>query len=271
MKTPFTKMHGIGNDFVIFDGRKEAIRLNAKQAVKLADRRTGIGCDQVIVMEASSKADLFMRILNADGSEVSSCGNATRCIAWLIMQESEKDTAMVETRAGIMHAMKAGNNSIRVDMGMPEFGWQEIPLAKAADTAKLDITHGELHSPAAVSMGNPHMIFVVKNVEAVDMQEAGKALEHHPLFPERANVSVAQIIDKKHIKLRVWERGAGLTLACGTAACATLAALHNHGLVDAHADIALPGGVLNIEWDKATQHIFMTGAVASIFTGEVEL
>ena len=271
MKTSFIKMHGLGNDFVIFDGRQAPIRLNAQQAAKLADRRMGIGCDQVIVMEASSKADVFMRILNADGSEVSSCGNATRCVAWLIMQENRKDTATVETRAGIMQAVRIGDKDIRVDMGMPKFEWQDIPLAKAVDTKKLDITHGDLHSPAVVSMGNPHMVFVVKDVESVDLQAAGKILEHHPLFPERANVSIAQVIDKRHVKLRVWERGAGLTLACGTAACATVAALHNNGLVDAIAEIKLPGGTLNIEWDKVTQHIYMTGAVAESFTGEVKL
>jgi diaminopimelate epimerase len=271
MKQPFIKMHGIGNDFVILDGRKNSIRLSPEQVAILAARHTGIGCDQVIVMEAARNTDVFMRIYNPDSSEASSCGNATRCVAWLLMQESGKDSATIETRAGIMHAKKADNGNICVDMGAPKFDWQDIPLSKESNTQKLDIVHGELKYPFAVNMGNTHMIFVVPDAKAVPLHEAGAALEHHPLFPERTNVSVAQVLDKKHVRLRVWERGAGETLACGTAACATLVALNTLGLVESDADIELPGGTLNISWNKATQRVFMTGDVAVSFTGVVEL
>ncbi|MFO0389278.1 MAG: diaminopimelate epimerase [Alphaproteobacteria bacterium] len=271
MKQPFIKMHGIGNDFVILDGRKGAIRLSHEQIAILAARRTGIGCDQVIVMEKSAQADVFMRIYNPDSSEASSCGNATRCVAWLLMQESGKDTVSIQTRAGVMHAKKAANASICVDMGAPKFGWQDIPLSKESNTQKLDIVNGELKHPFAVSMGNPHIVFVVPDAKAVPLHVAGSILEHHPLFPERTNVSVAQVLDKNHVRLRVWERGAGETLACGTAACATLVALHSLGLVESAADIELPGGTLHISWNKATQRVFMTGDVAVSFTGVVVL
>ncbi len=271
MKQPFIKMHGIGNDFVILDGRKNTIQLSHEQIAILAARRTGIGCDQVIVMETSKNADVFMRIFNPDSSEAASCGNATRCVAWLLMQENGKEVVTIQTRAGVMHASKAANASICVDMGMPRFAWQEIPIAKAADTQKLDIVHGELKHPFAVNMGNTHMVFVVPDVKAVPLSEAGPVLEHHPLFPERTNVSVAQVIDKEHVRLRVWERGAGETLACGTAACATLVALHTLDLAKSAADIELPGGTLHINWDKQSRRVLMTGDVAVSFTGVVEL
>jgi diaminopimelate epimerase len=271
MPLSFIKMHGIGNDFIIFDARNTAIQLTVQQLTGLAARTTGIGCDQVIVMERARAGDVFMRIFNADGSQVQSCGNATRCVAWLVMEETGKDKAVVETGAGLLACERAGEKNIRVDMGQPKFGWQDIPLAKESDTMNLPVALGELSSPVAVSMGNPHMVFAVEDADAVDLKKLGPELEHHPLFPERANVSVAQVVDKHHVKLRVWERGSGLTLACGTAACATLAALHKRGRINDSAKIHLPGGTLDITWDKNTDHILMSGPVEVSFRGTVEI
>ncbi len=269
MPLSFIKMHGLGNDFVVFDARADSIRLTEKQLTGIAARRTGIGCDQVIVMEKANKGDVFMRIYNADGGEVQSCGNATRCIAWVIMEETGKDKVAVETGAGLLACERAGEKMIRVDMGEPKFAWQDIPLAKESDTMNLPIFADGLSNPAAVSMGNPHMVFVAPVIDTVNLKDLGSRLEHHPLFPERVNVSVAQVVDKHTVKLRVWERGAGITLACGTAACAALAVLNRRGLVDEAARIMLPGGALDIVWDKNTNRIFMTGAVETSFSGTV--
>lgn len=271
MNTPFIKMHGLGNDFVVFDARRKPLTLSRAQAAKIASRRFGVGCDQVIVMERSKKADIFMRIYNADGGEVSSCGNATRCVAWRVMEETGRREATVETKAGVIVCKHAGRERVAADMGAPRFGWRDIPLAKKCDTLELPITAGAYKKPTAVSMGNPHMVFVVKDVDKAPVGILGPTLEHHPLFPKRANVSFAQVVSPSVIRLRVWERGAGETLACGTAACATLAALHRKGLAAGKARIQLPGGALDIAWDKKTGHIWMTGAVATSFEGVINV
>ncbi|MDE3061195.1 MAG: diaminopimelate epimerase [Pseudomonadota bacterium] len=269
MPLPFLKMHGAGNDFVIFDARTRPVALAPSRLQEIAARRTGIGCDQVIVMEQSQNADVFMRIYNADGGEVFSCGNATRCVGWLIMRESGRDACAIETKAGILQCRRAGQDRIRVDMGKPRLEWGEVPLSHPADTNHLDIAVEGLKDPAAVSMGNPHMVFAVSDVSAAPVAVLGPTLEHHLLFPERANVSFAQVVNDKEIRLRVWERGAGETLACGTAACATLVALHRRGLVANKASVHLPGGVLEIEWDKISGHVWMTGPVALSFQGVI--
>lgn len=267
MTTAFIKMNGAGNDFVIFDGRTEKITLTPEQVRDIAARgnRVTKGGDQVIVMEPSKKADVFMRIYNADGSESSSCGNATRCIASLM----PKEQVIVETRAGLLDCRVAGENLISVDMGAPKLKWEQIPLSEACDLNRLPITVDGLPAPSAVGMGNPHMVFVVPDVEKAPVLTQGPKLEHHPLYPERANVGFAQVVSKEEIKLRVWERGAGETLACGTGACAALVALHKRGLVGRKADVHLPGGVLTIVWDEKTGHIWMTGPVAREFEGKI--
>lgn len=261
--TAFVKMHGLGNDFAIFDARETPLAMPARRVQRLADRRFGIGCDQLIVLEPSVKADLFMRIFNPDGSESAACGNATRCVAALT------GARHIETAAGVLAAEPTANG-IRVNMGRPDFNWQAIPLGYAMDTLFMPVGWEQLERPTAVSMGNPHVVFVVENVDQVPLDQLGPEIEHDPLFPQRVNVNIAQVLERGHIRLRVWERGAGLTLACGSGACATFAALRRRGLIERQATIRLPGGELLIaETDDGS--LMMTGAVATSFTGETML
>ena len=275
----FRKMNGLGNDFVVFDARHDPVRLTADEILRLADRKTGIGFDQMITLEPSGAgADAFMRIHNADSSEVSACGNATRCVGWLLMQEKDSAAATIETRAGLLYASDAGEPElITVDMGEPKFDWRDIPLAEEfRDTRAIELQIGPidapiLHSPAVVNMGNPHAIFWVDDVEAYDLAKLGPMLEHHPIFPERANISLAQVTGPDSLILKVWERGAGLTRACGTGACAALVAASRRGLTGRTARVGVDGGELLIEWDEATDHVFMTGPVEVERTGTLAL
>jgi len=267
MSLQFLKMHGIGNDFAIFDARKTPIALDTKTVRHVANRRFGVGCDQVIVMEPSAKTDVFMRIYNADGGEVSSCGNATRCVAWIVMEETGARQITLETKGGLLKCERIEGNHIRADMGEPKFGWQDVPLSEERNTLHLGISMGELSDPIALSMGNPHAVFIVADADKIRVPKIGPKLEHYPLFPDRANISFAQPLGDTKVKLRVWERGVGETLACGTAACATLVALHRRGLIANKADIMLPGGTLDVEWDKATNHVLMTGPVTLSYSG----
>lgn len=262
---PFRKMHGLGNDFVIFDARERALPLTTDMVRRLSHRQTGIGCDQLIVMEPSEAADVFMRIYNADGSEVSACGNATRCVASLVGGES----VGIETKVGILKAA-LNDGAATVDMGTPRFGWDEIPLSMAMDTLSMPVGWELLGAPSAVNVGNPHVIFFVENVDKVDLGRLGPLIERDPLFPERVNVNVAQVNERNEIRLRVWERGAGLTLACGTGACATVAAAVRRRLTERRVTVHLPGGVLNIEVTDDNR-ILMGGPVATAFTGQVDL
>jgi diaminopimelate epimerase len=266
---PFIKMHGAGNDFVVLDARQT--RLPSLNWQKIADRHFGIGCDQIIVLENSDNASVKMRIFNADGSEVASCGNASRCVAWLMGNEkqSASDKQTIETKAGVLTALINGNQVI-VDMGEPKLDWQAIPLVKSADTLHLPIEEEMLKDPVAVSMGNPHMVFFVADIKSVPIEMLGKKLECHPLFPERANVSIAQVKSRSVIELQVFERGSGLTLACGTGACATLVAAHLRGLTERIAKVQLPGGELTIEWREQDSHVYMTGHVEVSFEGQFE-
>ncbi len=271
MTLPFIKMHGAGNDFVVFDARENLLRFTPEQLEAIADRRKGVGCDQIILVEQSKKADVFMRIFNADSSQVDACGNATRCIGWLQMEELNKDSVTIETNAGVLTCKREGIKKVRVDMGEPKLEWHEIPLSEEMDTLHLRIEEGPLSNPVAVSMGNPHVIFTVKDVEDAPVHELGPWIEHHPYFPKRVNVSFAQVIDENHVRLRVWERGAGETLACGTAACATLVGLTRRGLLSGKAEIQLPGGILDIEWDQEFNRVWMTGPVAASFIGALDV
>ena len=265
----FTKMHGIGNDFVVLDARAAPIAMSDARAAAIADRRTGVGCDQLITLEASDTADLFMRIRNADGGEVEACGNAARCVARLEMEEKEADTVLIETAAGVLVAHDAGAGRITVDMGVARLEWDEIPLAAACDTLHLDLSQGPLADPVAVNIGNPHAIFFVDDAEAVDLAGLGPGLETDPLFPERANISVAQVTGADRIRLRVWERGVGLTRACGTGACATAVAAHRRGLCGRDVAVTLDGGTLSIVWND-DGHVMMTGPAATAFRGEID-
>ncbi|MCG2841560.1 diaminopimelate epimerase [Sandaracinobacter sp. RS1-74] len=264
MRTAFLKMHGLGNDFAIFDAREAEIPMPAERVRLLADRRFGIGCDQLIRLEPSPNADVFMRIYNPDGSESGACGNATRCVAALL-----GGNARIETAAGILTATQAGQG-IAVDMGAPRFDWAEIPLAYAMDTREMPLGWGELERPTAVSMGNPHAVFFVPDTDSVPLETLGPEIEHDPIFPERVNVNLASVVSRAHIRLRVWERGAGLTMACGSGACATFAAARRRGLVEPAATVSLPGGDLLIA-ETSAGTLSMTGAVATSFSGETPL
>jgi diaminopimelate epimerase len=269
---PFRKMNGLGNDFVVLDARARPIKLGAAEAQRIGDRNKGIGCDQVIVMEPSQKADVFMRIFNADGSEVSACGNATRCIALIAAAETGRSDVSVETKAGLLTASVDGADRITIDMGRPRFAWDEIPLAEPfGDTTGIELQIGPidapvLHTPSVVNVGNPHAIFWVDDVQAYDLARLGPLLENHPIFPERANISVAQVTSRNGLRLRTWERGAGLTKACGTAACAAAVAAARKGLTERQVTVELPGGGLFIDWTK-DDRILMCGPAELEFEG----
>jgi diaminopimelate epimerase len=269
---PFRKMNGLGNDFVVLDARTRSLALGAEDARRIGDRRTGVGCDQVIVIEPSQKADVFMRIFNADGSEVSACGNATRCVALIAAEEAGRPEVSVETSAGLLKAKVDSADSITIDMGKPRFLWNEIPLAEPfEDTTGIELQIGPidapvLHTPSVVNVGNPHAIFWVDDINAYDLDRFGPLLENHPIFPERANISLAQVTSRNGLNLKTWERGAGLTRACGTAACAAAVAAARKGLTDRKVAVKLPGGTLFIEWAE-NDHILMRGPAELEFEG----
>jgi diaminopimelate epimerase len=272
MSRPFLKMNGLGNDFVVVEARSAPFRPDASAARAISDRTSGVGCDQLIAIEPSARADAFMRIWNADGGEVEACGNAARCVGWLLMQASGRDAATIETAAGLLSASRAGADRISVDMGAPGLDWSVIPLAEEMDTRGVELQVGPidepvLHTPGCVSMGNPHVVFFVADVDAAPVREVGPLIENHPLFPERANVGFAEIVAPDRIRLRVWERGAGETRACGTGACAALVAAARRNLTGRRAVVALTGGELTIEWRESDDHVLMTGPVALDFTG----
>ncbi len=268
----FLKMHGLGNDFVVLDGRPAPISLTPGQVCAVADRQTGIGCDQLIVMEPprSDRANVFMRIFNADGSEVAACGNATRCVASLVMEETGSDQVIVETAAGLLDAQAAVGGQIAVGMGRVRLDWRDIPLAEPRDTLHLGLGSGPLQDPVGVNVGNPHAVFFVDDVEAVDLAVHGPKLETDALFPEFANIEAVQVLSGSLLRMRAWERGAGITKACGTGACAALVAAHRRGLTGRKAEVVLDGGTLFIEW-LPDDHVLMTGPVATSFKGELSL
>ena len=271
---PFTKMHGLGNDFVVIDARAQDLKLTDAQVRKVADRHIGVGCDQLIVIErAPSKlADAFMRILNADGSEVGACGNATRCVAAVLMDEKGAQHAIIETAAGLLDAEDVPNGRTRligVDMGEAHVDWRAIPLAQACDTLHVPVTVGPLSDPVCTNMGNPHATFFVPDAEAIDLKTLGPLLEHHKIFPERANIGIAQILSPEKLRLRVWERGTGITLACGSGACAAAVAAARRGLTGRTVEVVLDGGSLFIEW-MADNHVKMTGPIATSFAGTLD-
>lgn len=260
----FHKMHGLGNDFVVVDARAQPVTMTQALARALANRRTGIGCDQLILLEPSETADLAMRIFNADGGEVEACGNAARCVTRLV-----GDGATIETLGGTITGWTDGAGAT-LDMGEPRFGWTEIPLAYAMDTAHMPVGWDALKDPAAVNVGNPHIIFFVQNADAIDLERLGPIIETDPLFPERINVNIAHIEADGSIALRVWERGAGLTRACGTGACATAVAAIRRKLVENDVIVHLPGGDLEIGWQPGSS-IRMTGSASHVFSAEIDL
>jgi diaminopimelate epimerase len=271
MPVRFLKMHGCGNDFVVLDDRAQRLGLTQEQAIAIADRHRGIGCDQVIVMEqVDFGADVFMRIRNPDGTEAGACGNATRCVAHLLAEENGRLTQIVRTISGDLACDILVNGQVRVDMGPVRLDWRDIPLARPMDTLDLELTAGPVSHPAAANMGNPHATFFVSDLDAVPISTVGPVLERDPLFPERANIGFAEVLSPEKIALRVWERGVGVTLACGSAACAAIVNSARRGLTGRQAIVLVDGGELIIEW-RADDHVLMTGPVATSFTGEVDL
>jgi diaminopimelate epimerase len=282
MSLPFLKMHGLGNDFVVIDARRAPLTLKPAQRRLIADRKRGVGCDQLILIEPAvgpgdrpgdSGATAFMRIYNPDGSESGACGNATRCVASLLMREGQADGVLIRTVAGLLDCRPAPGGLVTVDMGPARLDWRDIPLAEPMDTLRLDLRAdgrpGGLEGPCAVGMGNPHAVFFVDDAEAVPLAELGPLVEHHPLFPERTNVEVAQVLSPGEIRLRVWERGAGITQACGSGACATAVAAARRGLTGRRALVRLDGGTLELEW-REDGHVMMTGPVATSFSGTLD-
>ena len=273
MDASFLKMHGCGNDFVVFDERARPLGLTAARAAAIAHRWTGVGCDQFIVIEtppAGSNADAFMRIRNPDGAEAGACGNATRCVVRLLHAENGRSLQVVQTIAGLLPSEMLADGRVRVDMGPALLDWRDVPLAAEADTLHLDLADFPVRDPAAVSIGNPHATFFVADVAALPVAELGPRLEHATMFPQRANIGFAQVLAPDRIRVRVWERTAGLTLACGSGACATLVNAARRGLTGRRATIVTDGGELDIEW-REDGHVLMTGPTSIAYRGSLDL
>lgn len=265
MRVPFVKMHGLGNDFIVLDARHDPLPpLERETRAALADRHCGIGCDQLIVLEHSERADLRMRIFNSDGLEADACGNATRAVGLL-----ERRPLQIETAGGIVSA-RPDSAGVSVDMGVPRFEWAAIPLTYPMDTAVMPVGWDSLNAPSAVNVGNPHIVFFVPDVSTVPLEALGPHIERDGLFPAGVNVNVAQVVDDRSISLRVWERGAGLTRACGTGACATAVVGLRRKLVSSPVAVHLPGGELVIEWDGSGS-VTMTGPASESFRGSFAL
>ena len=275
LKMPFLKMHGLGNDFVVLDARMAALDLPLERRKIIAHRQLGVGCDQLIVLEkpTDTGADVFMRIYNPDGSEAGACGNATRCVASLVMDEHKSNDVTVQTISGLLESRKIGLGVnglpvIAVDMGPARLDWREIPVREACDTNHLPVGLGPLQDPVGTNMGNPHATFFVDDAAAIALAELGPKLEHDAFFPERANIGVAQIVGKDKLRLRVWERGAGETLACGSGACAAGVAAARRGLTGRKVEIVVAHGLLVVEW-MPDGHVSMTGGLSLAYKGEI--
>jgi len=270
---PFRKMQGLGNDFVVFDARKQPVAMTASRAKAIADRHFGVGCDTlVLITPGNAEVDAVLRFFNADGGEVESCGNATRCIGRLLMDETGLSKVTLDSRGGRLVCSDAGDGLVTVDVGIPQLGWRDIPLKDDLDTNRFTIpVDGKKVEAAAVLMGNPHCILFVDDAERAPVTELGPKLETHPLFPTRINVEFAEVRDPGHIRMRVWERGVGVTLACGTGACATAVAAFRRGLAGRKVEVELDGGILRLEWREADGHVLMTGPGKTVFLGELDL
>ena len=256
----FMKMHGLGNDFVVLDGRARRITVTPGLARAIADRHRGVGFDQLALIE-TGEGDARLTFYNADGSTAGACGNATRCIARFLMDESGKDRLTLVTERGTLLAQDAGDGLTSVNMGHPQLDWQDIPLASEMDTLALPIEG----TPVATGMGNPHCTFFVEDAEAIDLGAFGPRFEHHPLYPQRTNVQVASLIGPDHLRMRVWERGVGVTLSSGSSSCATAVAAARRGLTGRKVTLELDGGTLQIDWRD--DGVWMTGATAHVFDG----
>lgn len=274
---PYVRMNGAGNAFIVVQAFDHPFHPTEAEVRGLADPAAGLGgFDQLIGVEPSETADAFMRVWNADGSMVQTCGNALRCVGWLLLEATDKEAVVIDTAAGPTTARRAGDHQVTVDMGAPRLDWDQVPLAEEMDTRGIELQVGPidapvLHTPGAVSMGNPHVVFFTDQQDDAFVRGSGSLVERHPLFPEGVNVGFAHVLDRRHIRLRVWERGAGLTLACGTGACAALVATARRGLTERKATVVVDGGELTIDWDETSGHVFMTGPVEVENTGFLPL
>jgi diaminopimelate epimerase len=276
MTIKFSKMHGLGNDFVVIDAVRQAVVLSHERIRQLADRRFGIGCDQLLLVESATRqgVDFRYRIFNADGSEVQQCGNGARCFARFVREQglSDKDSIVVETASGIITLYHEANDRVRVDMGVPSFVPASLPFLAGEEQSRYQLAVGnEILEVGAVSMGNPHLVLQVADLEQAPVAELGPLLESHAMFPERVNVGFMQLVDAGHIRLRVYERGAAETLACGTGACAAVAVAHRWGMVNDEVTVTLPGGDLQIRWPGEGQALWMLGPAVTVFEGTIEL
>jgi diaminopimelate epimerase len=270
---PFIKMHGLRNDFIIVDGRREPYRPSAEEITRICDRREGVGGDELLIINpprsesGSNAACAFVRIFNPDGREVEACGNATRCVGWLLLQESQYEEVVVDTLGGRLTCRGAGEKQVAVEMGRLRTAWQDIPLAREMDTLHLGIGAGPLQDPVGMNIGNPHAVFFVDDLDAVDMSIYGPRLQVHPLFPQEANIGAAQLVDPKTLKLSVWERPGVLTTACGTGACTAVGAAHRRGLTaEKQMTVIMPAGSVAIEL-REDDFVVMTGPVETCYTG----
>ena len=275
MKIKFSKMHGLGNDFVVIDAVRQPVSLSTAQIQRLANRRFGIGCDQLLLVEPAQRVgvDFRYRIFNADGGEVQQCGNGARCFARFVREQglSEQDSIVVETAAGIITLYHEPDGQVRVNMGVPNFDPASLPFDAPEERLVYELAvNGETLRVGAVSMGNPHLVLQVDELADAPVAELGPLLERHPLFPERVNVGFMQVLDRQHLRLRVYERGAAETLACGSGACAAMAVAQRWGLVGEAATVSLPGGDLRIGWAGAGQPLWMSGPATTIFEGTIE-
>jgi len=267
---PFVKMHGLGNDFVVFDGRNDGFVPDADFCRAVADRHRGIGCDQITTLAKpnTDEVDIFMHMANADGSLVRGCGNASRCVGKLLFEETGKREGVIETISGQVHVWREGEDCVAVDFGAPRLGWEDIPLAAAHDTLRVPLQVEGLSNPCCVSMGNPHAVFFVADADSVPLDVWGPEIEKHPLFPDRTNVEVAELKTSDKIRMRVWERGTGITQACGTGAMATLVAAVRRGMSARRASILMDGGELVVTWRESDGHVIMEGTATLAFRGE---
>lgn len=269
---PFLKMHGLGNDFVVVDGRRASLALTGDQYRAIGDRRRGVGYDQFLtILPPRNGGTAYIAIHNPDGSEAQACGNGTRCVASLLMAEAGTEAVAIETVAGRLDCHRHADGRVTVDMGSANTDWRAIPLSQALDTASFSVPGAEQYGPAtAVNIGNPHIVFFVEDAEALDLAAIGPALEHHALFPERANIEFVAVRDPEHLRMRVWERGAGITQACGSGACAVAVAAARRGVTARRVIVTLDGGDLEIFW-RPDGHVEMTGPVATSFSGTLDL
>lgn len=267
----FKKMHGLGNDFVILDFREDSKTLSPEQISHICDRNHGIGCDLLTVLHKSENADILAKFYNADGSESAACGNATRCVADIVMKETGKGDCTIETGNGVLPAEYSPNGLVTVDMGAPKLTWQEIPLAEEADLLDLGFKDEYVQGGVAVNMGNPHCVFFVDDVADIPVESIGKAVEHNKIFPERTNVEFVQVISETKMRQRTWERGVGVTLACGSGACAVAVAGVRTVQTARKVEIELDGGTMYLEYRESDGHVLMTGPVAYVADGQVLL